>query len=442
MKKAFAWFKKLPTFLQNATLIVGLVSTLGLLIPQIRQNLYLYVTIICSAVWLLTVSWLISLYYEKIQRRHKRQTKIIYPYRSRSIIGLTALFLVAVAIVLIPSGRQFLAIGVGVQPTPTRLSFRPASADQSLMIIAQFDDKSAGKTSGYDLTGRIFRLVTDKVGENNTEIPVENLSHIITSTEQALRVLKDYNAKLLIWGSYDAAGARVKIEVDSETVIQAVCTYSDFEYSQADPLSIELTFSQGIPSYAAYISLLSLGIIESEAEDNESAIEFYTEALDVANESEVKINPYDVLVYRSYAHYLLGDYDQAIADLQLAEPKDENVFYGLGQAYRANKQYDLAVESYTKSLEYKRDFCTIGNRGIAYENKNQFELAIKDYEQALAISPDNARIHCFLGIAYGRKGDFPAAIAALERGLNLDATQAYCQDALDKAKKGIAVPQD
>lgn len=442
MTKAFAWFKKLPTILQNATIVVGLISALGLIVPQIRQNFYTYVTIIVGSLWVLMLSWFVSLYFAKSKKPHKHKTKIFFPYRTSSITGLLILFFLALAVFGTPASREFVEVGVGLRFTPTPAAFRPADNGQSLMIVAEFEDRSAGKVSGFDLNGRIYRMVTDKVGENNRKIPIKKYPHVITSGEEARKVLADYNAQVLIWGSYDAVGGRIQVTVDSESVLSLVCTHNDFEYSQNDPSSVELAFSQDVPVYATYTSLLSLGIIYVDAEEVEEAISFYTEALEIATENEDLINPSKALHLRSSAYFTQDEFDLAIADLGAVKSKDSDTFYGLGKVYAGMENYALAIENFTRSIEIKPSFCAYAKRGHAYEDLHENELAAKDYLQAITFPPYDARDTCIVGAGLTRTGDFQGAIAAAQQGLKLDPTSQYCRYVLYTAEKGLAIPRE
>lgn len=51
----------------------------------------------------------------------------------------------------------------------------------------------------------------------------------------------------------------------------------------------------------------------------------------------------------------LGKINESITIFRLATnefPKDANLFDSLGEAYYANKQYDLALESYKKAINF------------------------------------------------------------------------------------------
>lgn len=91
-------------------------------------------------------------------------------------------------------------------------------------------------------------------------------------------------------------------------------------------------------------------------------------------------------------------YSQAIALFQKAlkaaeEEREENtapIYNGLGYAYFAQEQYDLAIRQYKESLKIKPDYVTaLNNLGHAYERKKLTTQALQAYEEALKFQPNN-----------------------------------------------------
>lgn len=104
-------------------------------------------------------------------------------------------------------------------------------------------------------------------------------------------------------------------------------------------------------------------------------------------------------------HYELGTlfldkrlYTQSIAEFQKAlKSKDlegnENIALlnnGIGYAYAAQEQYDLAIRSYKEAIAQVPDYVTAHNNlGFAYEKKQLIAQAVEAYEDALKIDPKN-----------------------------------------------------
>lgn len=75
------------------------------------------------------------------------------------------------------------------------------------------------------------------------------------------------------------------------------------------------------------------------------------------------------------------------------EEKEENtapIYNGLGYAYFAQEQYDLAIRQYKEALKSKPDYVTaLNNIGHAYERKKLTTQALQSYEEALKYDPKN-----------------------------------------------------
>lgn len=94
-------------------------------------------------------------------------------------------------------------------------------------------------------------------------------------------------------------------------------------------------------------------------------------------------------------------YSQAITLFQKAikaaqEEKEENItliYNGLGFAYFAQEQYDLAIRQYKEALKDNPNYITaLKNLAYAYERKKLTAQALQTYEQVLQADPKNAEI--------------------------------------------------
>ncbi|MBW4615230.1 MAG: tetratricopeptide repeat protein [Desmonostoc vinosum HA7617-LM4] len=91
-------------------------------------------------------------------------------------------------------------------------------------------------------------------------------------------------------------------------------------------------------------------------------------------------------------------FSQAIAlfqkALKAAEEEEEEsiapIYNGLGYAYFAQEQYDLAIRQYKEAVKSKPDYVTaLNNLGHAYERKKLNTQALQTYEEALKFAPNN-----------------------------------------------------
>jgi tetratricopeptide (TPR) repeat protein len=90
-----------------------------------------------------------------------------------------------------------------------------------------------------------------------------------------------------------------------------------------------------------------------------------------------------------------------------------------GNEYFRKKEYDDAVESYSKAIAYcpeddqnKENLATFyGNRSAAYATLEEFELVIEDCTAALALKPDYIKIIARRMLAHEKLEKYEEAIA-------------------------------
>jgi len=89
---------------------------------------------------------------------------------------------------------------------------------------------------------------------------------------------------------------------------------------------------------------------------------------------------------------------QSVSVFQKALKESENevddnpamIYNGLGYAYFAQEQYDLAIKQYKEALKLNPNYVTaINNLGHAYEKKKLTAPALQAYEDALKLEPNN-----------------------------------------------------
>ena len=113
--------------------------------------------------------------------------------------------------------------------------------------------------------------------------------------------------------------------------------------------------------------------------------------------------------------------------------------YDSGVKYLREKEYDLAISEFNKSLDiYPVSAATYNNCGFAYAKKGWYDLAISDFTKALKIEPNGAQAYCNRGTTYVVKGQFDIAILDLNKCLNLDPINAYAYDARGSVLAGLA----
>jgi tetratricopeptide (TPR) repeat protein len=165
---------------------------------------------------------------------------------------------------------------------------------------------------------------------------------------------------------------------------------------------------------------------------------------------------------RGLAHSNLGQWDKAVADFSKAielDPKLAGAWNGRGFAYFNLGQYDKAVADFSRAFEVDPHLAPAwNNRGLAHSNLGQYDKAVADLTRVIELAPTFARAHnalawllatCpdakqrdpdraveaakqavqlapqaggfwnTLGVAHYRAGDWKAAVAALEKSMEL-----------------------
>ena len=105
-----------------------------------------------------------------------------------------------------------------------------------------------------------------------------------------------------------------------------------------------------------------------------------------------------------------------------------------GYQYYLNKEYDSAIEAYTKAIVLDPNYADAYNiRGAAYGSKGQYDRAIEDFNKAIQLNPNAAVAYASRGAAYGSKGQYDRAIEDFNKAIALDP-----KDALAYGIRGLA----
>ncbi|WDP92121.1 MAG: tetratricopeptide repeat protein [Desulfobacter sp.] len=110
-----------------------------------------------------------------------------------------------------------------------------------------------------------------------------------------------------------------------------------------------------------------------------------------------------------------GNYTAALAKFLEAEktiPNDPYLQNSLGLAYMGKKRYDLAVDSFTRALTYKKDYTdALNNLGVAYLRQEKWDKAIIQFNRVLEdlIYPTPHFALANIGWAYMGKAHYPNA---------------------------------
>jgi Flp pilus assembly protein TadD len=131
-----------------------------------------------------------------------------------------------------------------------------------------------------------------------------------------------------------------------------------------------------------------------------------------------------------------GQLNTAIELIRLASSIKPSgaMYYNLGVALHAQGELDAAAESYRKAIALNPNDAKVhGNLGAVLQGQGKFDDAIKSYHRALVLDPRNAGAHSNLGVALETQGDVDAAIDHYRRSLALNSNEASTYNNLGNA---------
>jgi tetratricopeptide (TPR) repeat protein len=347
------------------------------------------------------------------------------------LIGLAVIFAVTALII------------TGVIKLPTPLAFPPASAGQSLIIVADFEDRSGGKYQGIDPAQYIYEQLTAQAKKDNLTVRIERLRH--TVDDNTVRPTGEtYSATLVLWGWYDALAITPRLE-RIKTRIDYQSTEEGKHLSLSDPTKVEFSIVTDLPSQSTYLVLFVLGLdaYSDPARGYDEALPYFNSAIEsIPTNVAVTANPTEAYYFRGNVYYHKGDYNRAIADYGQAiqlKPDNAAAYYNRGVAYYHKSDTDRAIADFDQAIQLKPDDAeAYVNRGVAYDDKGDTDRAITDYDQAIQLKPDFAEAYNNRGNAYVDKGDYDRAIADFDKVIQLkpDLAETYGNRGIVYANKG------
>ena len=110
----------------------------------------------------------------------------------------------------------------------------------------------------------------------------------------------------------------------------------------------------------------------------------------------------------------------------------------LGNQFMAQRQYQEALEAYSKAIEYSpsgaQSHVYYSNRAAALCYLERYEEAAKDSQTSIQMKPDYGKAHARLGLSRFFLGDYLGAIQSYTAALNYDPNNAASKSYLAKAK--------
>jgi len=110
---------------------------------------------------------------------------------------------------------------------------------------------------------------------------------------------------------------------------------------------------------------------------------------------------------------------------------EAQLLYDRDHQYYVNRQYDQAIQMFTKALQFAPNHFGIYNdRGLAHYDKKEYDLAIEDYDVVVKLNPNLATAYYNRGLAHRGKGQFSQAIHDFNKALQLDTQMTEVYDGL------------
>ena len=123
------------------------------------------------------------------------------------------------------------------------------------------------------------------------------------------------------------------------------------------------------------------------------------------------------------------EFDKAIEDytkLIEFDPKHAFAYHNRGYAYERIEKYDKAIEDYTKSIELEpKHAFAYRSRGDAYERIEKYDKAIEDYTKSIELDPSDAFVYRSRGYAYKKIEKYDKAIEDYTKLIELDPSDAF-----------------
>jgi len=124
---------------------------------------------------------------------------------------------------------------------------------------------------------------------------------------------------------------------------------------------------------------------------------------------------------RANTQYNEKNYDAAIENYTKAIELEEAAIYynNRGNAYYNKGNYDSAIEDYTKAIGLTKNETYYNNRGNTYFKKDNYDSAIEDYSKAIGLAKNEAYLYKNRGNAQYTKKNYDAAIKDYTKAIEL-----------------------
>jgi len=144
---------------------------------------------------------------------------------------------------------------------------------------------------------------------------------------------------------------------------------------------------------------------------------------------------------RGLAYRNLKEYQRAIEDYSRAIELDPTYVYAYnsrGLAYADLEEYQRAIEDYSRAIELDPTSVSAYNsRGDAYADLEEYQRAIEDYNRAIELNPTSDYAYNNRGLAYAELEEYQRAIEDFNRAIELDPTSDYAYNSRGLAYRNL-----
>jgi tetratricopeptide (TPR) repeat protein len=176
------------------------------------------------------------------------------------------------------------------------------------------------------------------------------------------------------------------------------------------------------------------GMIESYAEYRNEILEIYNDVIQKKEKTASAPETQGIRKYKRLIAFVAAGILAVVAivivlflifsanDEALAQRRKKSAPYWRdGNLYYQSKEYEKAIEQFTKGLEiYDDDAYGFALRGRAYYHQGKYEQALPDIDKAIQLNPNEYAFYELRGLIYRHKNDFEKAIESLSRAIALN----------------------
>lgn len=195
------------------------------------------------------------------------------------------------------------------------------------------------------------------------------------------------------------------------------------------------------PSLDLYLTLASSF---SQLRDSESAIKYFTKALDLAEEEERA----DIYIDIAMEFESSKDYVSAVKILEKAmseQPLNESIVYELAYCYDQVKDYEKSIDCFLKFLdEDPYSYTAWYNLGNAYVKLKKFDKALQAYDYCIVINDDFVPAYYNTANTYVELEEYNKAIEFYQKCIGIDGDDALtfcslgeCYEELERYDEAI-----